>query len=55
MDITQDERDLILAGLFELTISYVDDDVKREQCKELAEKLGGDVRAMFFARRPPTR
>ena len=26
MDITDTERDLILAGLFELTITYVEDD-----------------------------
>ena len=28
-DVTNDERDLILAGLFELTITYVEDDEKR--------------------------
>ena len=29
MDLTDDERDLILAGLFELTITHVEDDEKR--------------------------
>ena len=27
--LTDDERDLLLAGLFELTITYVEDDEKR--------------------------
>jgi hypothetical protein len=31
MDLTDDERDLILAGLFELTITYAEDDEKREE------------------------
>ena len=30
MELTDDERDLILAGLFELTITYVEDDEKRD-------------------------
>jgi hypothetical protein len=48
MDLTDDERDLILAGFFELTITYADDDEQRERCKVLAAKLGGDPDAMFF-------
>ena len=48
MDLTYDERNLILAGLFELTITYAEDDEKRERCKALAAKLGGDPDAMFF-------
>jgi hypothetical protein len=48
MDLTNDELDLVLAGLFELTITYVEDDEKRERCKTLARKLGGDPEAMFF-------
>ena len=48
MDVTDEERDLILAGLFELTITYVEDGEKRERCKALARKLGGDPDAMFF-------
>jgi hypothetical protein len=31
-DLTEDERDLIRAGLFELTITYVEDDAKRQRC-----------------------
>lgn len=49
MDLTNDERDLILAGLFELTITSVEDHKKRLRCKALAAKLGGDPDAMFFA------
>jgi hypothetical protein len=49
MDLTNDERDLILAGLSELTITYAEDDDKRECCKALAAKLGGDPDAMFYA------
>ncbi len=37
------------AGLFELTITYAEDDEKRERCKALAAKLGGDPGTMFFA------
>lgn len=48
MDLTSDERDLILAGLFELTITYAEDDKKRERCKALAAKIGGDPNGMFF-------
>ena len=48
MELTSDELSLVLAGLFELTITYVDDDDKRERCKALARKLGGDPDAMFF-------
>jgi hypothetical protein len=49
MDLSTDERDLILAGLFEPTITHVEDDEKRAQCKALARRLGGDPHAMFFA------
>jgi hypothetical protein len=48
MDLTDNERDLLLAGLFELTITHAEDDEKRERCKALAEKLGGDADAVFF-------
>jgi len=33
MELTDDERDLILAGLLELVITYVEDDEKRDRCK----------------------
>jgi hypothetical protein len=45
MDFTDDELGLILAGLFELTITYVEDDEKRERCKALAAQLGDDPEA----------
>jgi hypothetical protein len=48
MDLTDEERRLILAGPFELTITHAEDDDKRERCKALARKLGGDPEAMFF-------
>ena len=47
MTFTNAERDLILAGLFELTITY---DEKRERCKALARKLGGDPDATVLRR-----
>ena len=49
MDLTDEEGDLILAGLFELTITYVEEDAKREQCKALARRMGGDPDAMFLS------
>ncbi len=36
------ERDLILSGLFELTITYVEDSLLRHKCKVLAARFGGD-------------
>jgi hypothetical protein len=36
-------------GLFDLTTAYADDDGKRNACKALAAKLGGDPDAMFLA------
>jgi hypothetical protein len=38
--------------LFELTITYVEDDEKRERCTVLARRLGGDPNAMCFAAIP---
>jgi hypothetical protein len=48
MVLTDEELHLLLAGLFELTVTHADDDDKREQAKRLARKLGGDPEAMFF-------
>jgi len=42
MELTDDERDLILAGLIELTITFLENAERRERCKALARKLGGD-------------
>jgi hypothetical protein len=49
---TPRERDLILRGLFELTITYAEDDQTRHQAKALAAKLGGDPEAMFYGATP---
>jgi hypothetical protein len=38
-----------------LTITYVENDVKRERCKVLAARFGGDPDAMFYARPPEAR
>jgi hypothetical protein len=48
LTLTYADRDLILAGLFELTITYAEDDEKRTECKALAAKLGGNPNEMFF-------
>jgi hypothetical protein len=48
MTLTKEERALILAGLFELTITHAEDDDKRAEIKALVRKLGGDPEAMFF-------
>ena len=48
MDLTDDERELIIAGLFELTITYLDDATKVERCTNLATRLGGGRAALLF-------
>jgi hypothetical protein len=52
VELTAEERDLILAGLFELMITCVEDDEKRREATALAAKLGGDPDELFFR---PTR
>ena len=47
-ELTDDERDLILAGLSELAVTRAEDAATRQRCKALGEKLGGDPEAMFF-------
>ena len=49
MELTSDEHDLMLAALFELTITFVEDDANRERCKALARQLGGDPDAVFYS------
>jgi hypothetical protein len=49
MDLT--DRDLILAGLFELRITHLEDDDLCAAIDALAFKLGGDPAAMFFGAR----
>ena len=49
MDLTDDERHLLLAGLFVLSITRAEDnDEEHEAIKALARKLGGDPEATFF-------
>jgi hypothetical protein len=48
MDLSDRERDLILRRLFELTITYAENDDLRAELRRLAAKLGGDPSAMFF-------
>jgi hypothetical protein len=48
MDFTDDERNLLLAGLLELTITYLEDTEKIGRCTALADGLGGDRDALFF-------
>jgi hypothetical protein len=42
------ERDLVLAGLFELRITCLESDGACAQIDELAEKLHGDRMAIFY-------
>ena len=49
VELTDDELDPILAALFELTITHVEDDEKRERCKALAERLGRNPHAANVA------
>ena len=46
--LTDEERTLLLAGVLELTIAYLEDDEKVATCRALAAKLDGDPDAMFF-------
>ena len=49
MNLTDDERHLLLAGLFVLTITQAaDNDEEREAIRALARKLGGDPEATYF-------
>jgi hypothetical protein len=47
------QRDLILRGLFELTVTFWDDDELRAGAKDLAGTLGGDPEALFFGAELP--
>jgi hypothetical protein len=49
MDLTDDERDLILRSLSSsASITHVEDETLRRQTKALAARLGGDPEAMFY-------
>jgi hypothetical protein len=48
VELNDDELALVLAGIFELRITHLEDDVLWGEIAVVAEKLGGDVGAMFF-------
>ena len=51
MDLTAEERDLLLAALYVLRITdAMDGDEKRQTIEMLARRLGGDLDATFFQR-----
>ena len=51
MDLTAEERDLLLAGLYVLRITdAMDGDDKRRRIETLARRLEGDLDATFFQR-----
>ena len=52
MDLTDDERNLLLAGLYVLRITNALDglDERREAIEALARRLGGDANTTFFTR-----
>jgi hypothetical protein len=55
MDLTDDELRLVLAGLFELRITHLENDEMWERTTILAEKLHGGRTAMFYGAPPPER
>jgi hypothetical protein len=48
VELNDRELALVLAGLFELRITHLDNDALWAEIAAVAEKLGGDTRAMFF-------
>ena len=48
VEFTDDQRDLLLAGLFELRITHAEDQDKGAQVEALVVLLGGDPYAVFF-------
>jgi hypothetical protein len=48
MDLTQPERDLLLAGLFELHLAHPDDNLEAQEIAALVVKLGGVPDTAFF-------
>ena len=50
-----DERNLLLAGLFELRLSCLENQRTWDAIGALAEKLNGDLSAMWFGAPPPER
>jgi hypothetical protein len=48
VELNDDERAPVLAGLFQLRITCLENDAACAQIDALAEKLGGNRRAMFY-------
>jgi hypothetical protein len=51
MELTDQERALILCGLFEARITYFENDARCAALDALAAKLGGDPSALFYGAR----
>ena len=49
------DLNLVLAGLFELRLTCLENEQTWNAIGDLAEKLGGDRSAMFFGAPPPER
>ena len=49
------DLDLILAGLFELRLTCLENETTWNAIGDLVDKLGGDRSAMFFGVPPPER
>ena len=52
MDCNRRQRDLILRGVFELTITHAEDNQLRAEASLLDAGLGGDPEVMFFGVAP---
>ena len=48
MTLTESERALLLAGLFELRITHLENEARCAAIDDLAEKLGGDTSELLF-------
>ena len=48
VELSDDERDLLLSALTELSRAHPEEDVKQELVKDLVLKLGGDPKAVLF-------
>jgi hypothetical protein len=55
MDLSDDDRALILAGLFELRITCLENDEACRAIDALAVRVGGKADAMFYGASPPER
>ena len=55
MELNDDERALVLAGLFELRIAFLESDAACARIDDLAEKLHRDRGAMFCGAPAPDR